>query len=140
MQHQHISYQEPVEKMGICASLSKEDVEESPVKPTSQKSVKSSDVVVQIVEDPYTKYGGSYTGDPKDTAAFKYVTFGAMPKFTPGHKSAMAKYLTPEIFEKLKDIKSSKGYSLSNAIMTGMFRNSQTLLMLLCPPDPYTLQ
>jgi hypothetical protein len=32
----------------------------------------------------------------------------------------MAKYLTPEVFEKLKDVKSPKGYSLSNAIMTGV--------------------
>jgi creatine kinase len=32
----------------------------------------------------------------------------------------MAKFLTAEIFEKLKDVKSSKGYSLSNTIMTGV--------------------
>ena len=32
----------------------------------------------------------------------------------------MAKTLTPELFEKLKDVKSSKGYTLSNAIQTGV--------------------
>jgi creatine kinase len=31
----------------------------------------------------------------------------------------MSKVLTPELFEKLKDVKSDKGYTLSNAIMTG---------------------
>ena len=32
----------------------------------------------------------------------------------------MAKTLTAELFAKLKDVKSSKGYSLSNAIQTGV--------------------
>lgn len=71
-------------------------------------------------EDPYLKYGGSYKGDPKDSKDFKYVTFDEMPKFGPEHKSLMSKVLTAELFEKLKDVKSSKGYSLSNAIMTGV--------------------
>lgn len=71
-------------------------------------------------EDPYLKFGGSYEGDPKDSADFKYVTWTELPKFTPAHRSLMAKHLTPELFEKLKDVKSSKGYTLSNAIMTGV--------------------
>eukprot|EP00286_Rhodomonas_abbreviata_P005851 CAMPEP_0181323514 /NCGR_PEP_ID=MMETSP1101-20121128/19834_1 /TAXON_ID=46948 /ORGANISM="Rhodomonas abbreviata, Strain Caron Lab Isolate" /LENGTH=206 /DNA_ID=CAMNT_0023431563 /DNA_START=83 /DNA_END=700 /DNA_ORIENTATION=+ len=70
--------------------------------------------------DPYLKYGGTYAGDAKDNADFKYVTFDTLPAFTPEHKSLMAKFLTPELFEKLKDVKSSKGYTLSNAIMTGV--------------------
>ena len=32
----------------------------------------------------------------------------------------MAKTLTPELFEKLKDLKSKKKYTLSNAIQTGV--------------------
>mmetsp|Transcript_2257 Transcript_2257/g.3465 ORF Transcript_2257/g.3465 Transcript_2257/m.3465 type:complete len:449 (-) Transcript_2257:213-1559(-) len=72
------------------------------------------------VQDPYLAYGGSYAGDPKDTADFKYVTFESVPNFTEAHKSAMSKHLTPELFEKLKDVKSSKGYTLSNVIMTGV--------------------
>lgn len=107
--------------MGLC--LSKEDVERSPVKAVKPKSEEvkdtNGDVLIEIVEDPFLKYGGSYAGDPKDTADFKYVKFTEVPKLTPAHKSAMAKYLTPELFEKLKAVESSKGYTLSNAIMTG---------------------
>lgn len=77
-------------------------------------------VALEKVEDPYLKYGGSYAGDIKDTGDFKYVSFNEPPKFTPQHKSLMAKFLTADLFEKLKGVKSSKGYSLSNAIMTGV--------------------
>ena len=71
-------------------------------------------------EVTYLKYGGSYAGDIKDTKDFKYVNFDQPPAFTPAHKSLMAKTLTPELFQKLKRVKSSKGYTLSNAIMTGV--------------------
>lgn len=77
-------------------------------------------VALEKFEDPYLKYGGSYAGDIKDTGDFKYVSFNEPPKFTAQHKSLMAKFLTADLFEKLKDVKSSKGYSLSNAIMTGV--------------------
>mmetsp|Transcript_27447 Transcript_27447/g.62223 ORF Transcript_27447/g.62223 Transcript_27447/m.62223 type:complete len:444 (+) Transcript_27447:74-1405(+) len=70
--------------------------------------------------DPYLKYGGAYKGDLKDTPDFHYVTFEDAPKFGPEHKSLMAKTLTPELFERLKGVMSSKGYTLSNAIMTGV--------------------
>jgi creatine kinase len=72
------------------------------------------------IEDPYLKYGGSYAGDIKDTPDFKYVTYTTLPTFTEKHRSLMTKVLTPELFERLKDVKSSKGYTLSNAIMTGV--------------------
>lgn len=65
-------------------------------------------------------YGGAYLGDPKDAADFKYITFTEIPAFAPAHKSLMAKIVTPELFAKLKDVKSSKGYTFSNAIMTGV--------------------
>ena len=52
------------------------------------------------------------------TEDFKYVTFAELPRFTPTHKSAMSRYLTQELFDKLKDVKSSKNYTLSNVIMT----------------------
>jgi creatine kinase len=72
------------------------------------------------VEDPYLKYGGAYDeADAKNSNDFKYVKFDEVPKFTENHKSIMSKTLTPELFEKLKDVKSSKGYTLSNVIMTG---------------------
>ena len=34
----------------------------------------------------------------------------------PGHKSLMRKIMTPELFERYKNVKSSKGFSFSNAI------------------------
>ena len=58
-------------------------------------------------------------GDAKDTEEFKYFTLSEAPKFTDAHRSAMKKHLTPELYEKLKDVKSSKGYTLSNAVQTG---------------------
>mmetsp|Transcript_21644 Transcript_21644/g.21790 ORF Transcript_21644/g.21790 Transcript_21644/m.21790 type:complete len:448 (-) Transcript_21644:116-1459(-) len=73
------------------------------------------------INDPYLKYGGAYNNeDPKNTKDFVYVKWTEKPNFGPEHKSAMAKHLTPELFEKLKDVQSSKGYSLSNVIMTGV--------------------
>jgi len=60
--------------------------------------------------------------DSKDTEEFRYITFTEVPPFTDGHKSLMRKTLTPELFEKLKDVKSSKGYSLSNGIQAGVLR------------------
>ena len=76
------------------------------------------------------KFGGKYLGDPKDSSDFKYVTFEELPnvsnsfsmialsvlivknivlQFSAGlHKSLMAKTLTPELFDKLKGLKTSK--------------------------------
>mmetsp|Transcript_10967 Transcript_10967/g.15138 ORF Transcript_10967/g.15138 Transcript_10967/m.15138 type:complete len:433 (+) Transcript_10967:96-1394(+) len=70
--------------------------------------------------DPYLKYGGSYSGDIKDTASFKYVSYDSMPVFGSDHKSLMSKHLTKELFYNLNNKKTSKGYTLSNAIMTGV--------------------
>jgi creatine kinase len=70
--------------------------------------------------DPYLKYGGAYKGDSKDSTDFHYVTFEDLPNFGPEHKSLMSKVLTKELFDALKDKKSSKGYTLSNAIQTGV--------------------
>lgn len=73
--------------------------------------------------DPYLAYGGAYEGDPKDAADFKYVTWSEQPAFVEGkHKSAMYETFKndPTLFDKLKGLKSSKGYTLSNAIMTGV--------------------
>jgi hypothetical protein len=71
-------------------------------------------------EKHYIQYGGSYAGDIKDTPEFRYIEYKEYPKFGIEHKSLMAKHLTPELFEKLKDLKTSKGYTLSNVIMTGV--------------------
>ena len=81
--------------------------------------------VVEAVAAPrgnpeYLRYGGAFLGDPKDTADFQYVTFSSFPALTPEHKSLMAATLTPELFNKLKDVRSSKGYTFSNAIQAGV--------------------
>eukprot|EP01031_Cornospumella_fuschlensis_P004927 gene4927-6165_t len=114
--------------MGNGASvISREDVAHMPQYTilggdAKYEEVKNEDGTIDLtkIEDPYLKYGGAYLGDVKDTPDFKYLTFSELPKFTPQHKSLMSKVLTPELFEKLKDVKSSKGYTLSNVIMTGV--------------------
>jgi len=69
------------------------------------------------------KKGGSefeVAGDVKDEAGvFNYINFTKKPEFGADNKSAMAKAVTQETWDKLKDVKSSKGYTLSNAIQTG---------------------
>jgi creatine kinase len=84
------------------------------------KEADEDKVALNKVEDPYLLYGGHYAGDIKDTKDFKYVTFDQVPAFTPAHKSLMRKVLSPAVFDKLKDLKTSKGYTLSNAVMTGV--------------------
>lgn len=113
--------------MGAGGSVSAGDVDKLPQYAIAGGQVKFDElkdadgkVDLSKVEDPYLQYGGSYAGDSKDSADFKYVTFTELPAFTDKHKSAMAKHLTAELFDKLKDVKSSKGYTLSNAIMTGV--------------------
>jgi creatine kinase len=59
-------------------------------------------------------------GDVKDTADFKYENYTQLPAFTPAHKSLMSKVVTMDKFEALKGLKTSKGYTLSNAIQTGV--------------------
>jgi hypothetical protein len=60
--------------------------------------------------------------DAKDTDEFRYLAFNELPPFTDGHKSLMRKTMTKELFEKLKDKKSSKGYTLSNGMQAGVLR------------------
>ena len=60
--------------------------------------------------------------DTKDTEEFKYLTFTELPPFTEGHKSLMRKTMTQELFDKLKDVKSSKGYTLCNGMQAGVLR------------------
>lgn len=113
--------------MGAAASVSQEEVNKFPqykILGGDEAFEKLKDeggkVSADKYQDPYLKYGGAYVGDAKDTPDFRYVTFDSVPTFGPEHKSLMAKTLTPELFEKLKDVKSSKGYTLSNVIMTGV--------------------
>lgn len=113
--------------MGAGASVSQDEVSALPQYHILGGDAKFAElkeddgkVPLSKFEDPYLKYGGEYRGDVKDSKDFKYLTFDTVPKFSPAHRSLMSKVLTPELFEKLKDVKSSKGYTLSNAIMTGV--------------------
>ena len=60
--------------------------------------------------------------DKKDSSDFKYVSYSEFPPFTPYHRSLMAKTLQQDrsLWDKLKDRKTSKGYTFSNAIQTGV--------------------
>lgn len=114
--------------MGGAASISQDEVKQLPQYTIAGGDEKWSEIKgedgnlsLPYAEDPYLKYGGRYSdSDPKNTPDFKYLEFDALPTFSENHKSAMSRHLTQEVFDKLKDVKSSKGYSLSNAIMTGV--------------------
>jgi creatine kinase len=115
--------------MGAGASVSLEQVKETPqfriLKLNDEKfnaldKDEHGKVPLASLHDPYLKYGGEYCGDVKDTKDFHYVTFHTLPHFGPEHKSLMSKYLTQDLFDKLKDEKTAKGYSLSNVIQTGV--------------------
>ena len=53
-----------------------------------------------------------------------YVLYVLCMKWTrcAGHKSLMRKIMTPEMFAKYKDVKSSKGFTFSNAIQVTQAR------------------
>jgi creatine kinase len=85
-----------------------------------QKLQINGEIKLDEIQDPYLQYGGQYLGDRKDTKDFKYVIFNEIPKFSTKHKSLMSKILTEDLFNKLKDKVSNKGYTLSNVIMTGV--------------------
>jgi creatine kinase len=68
----------------------------------------------------YLQYGGTFSNDLKNTNEFKYMVWSELPNFEAKHKSLMKKYLTQELFEKMKNLHTSKGFTLSNVIMTGV--------------------
>lgn len=74
----------------------------------------------ESADDPWLTWGSEDAENPNNRDDFKYRTYSEVPAFTDKHKSLMAKHLTPEIFTALKDLKTSKGYTLSHAIQTGV--------------------
>lgn len=52
--------------------------------------------------------------------ANKTSQYNNYPVLTPKHRSLMAKHLTPEMYERLKNRRTSSGYSLDQAIQTGI--------------------
>ena len=92
-------------------------------------SFESIAVDIRVVRPPFVAdaacptdagFGGVSKGDVKDTSDFKYLTYDTLPAFTDKHKSLMSKLLTQDLFDKLKSKKTSKGYTLSNSIQTGV--------------------
>jgi len=67
-----------------------------------------------IIDCPKTTNPASSGIDVKPSSEDNY------PVFTTKHRSLMAKYLTKELYNKLKGVKSSKGYGLDDAIQTGI--------------------
>lgn len=113
--------------MGAGASVTKEQVEKYPQyailkgHETFDGLAENGNLDLAKVQDPYLLYGGRYNPDDiKNTDDFTYLVFDECPRFSDKHKSAMSKHLTPELFEKLKNVTSDKGYTLSNAIATGV--------------------
>mmetsp|Transcript_23543 Transcript_23543/g.21418 ORF Transcript_23543/g.21418 Transcript_23543/m.21418 type:complete len:1061 (-) Transcript_23543:928-4110(-) len=89
--------------------------------------------------DPNLQFGGIYTVDEKNTDDFTYIYFDEYPKFTAEHRALLTKYLTPELFERLKDVKTSKGYSLSNVIQTGVLTPELSLGITAGDADSYEI-
>ena len=114
--------------MGAGASVSQEEVRDLPQykiaggdEKWNEMKGEDGNLTLPYPNDPYLLYGGFYNpDDPKNTKDFMYLQFETVPNFSEKHRSAMSRHLTPELFEKLKDVKSSKGYTLSNVIMTGV--------------------
>ena len=61
------------------------------------------------------------------------------PKFTQEHKSLMAKYLTKEVFEELKDVKTSNGFTLEKAIKSGIDNPDSGIGVYAGDTESYTL-
>jgi creatine kinase len=74
----------------------------------------------KLGKNPDKDFGGVAGGDPKDSDDFAYLTYSTLPKFEEAHKSLMAKTLDQALFDKLKDVKSDTGFTLSNCIQTGV--------------------
>ena len=60
--------------------------------------------------------------DEKNEGDFRFVDFEDFPTFSKEHNSLMRKILcsSPELFQKLKNIKSNKGFTFSNVIQCGI--------------------
>merc|ERR1711865_1008843 len=65
-------------------------------------------------------FGGVDNNDPKSSDNFAFLHYATLPKFGEKHKSLMSKTLTQELFDKLMDAKTPGGFTLSNAIQTGV--------------------
>jgi len=78
-----------------------------------------------LEEGWWMTYGSVDFGNANNTEDHLYRSYNDLPPMVHTdaggkHRSLMTKYLTPELFEKLKNKKTKKGYTLSHAIQTGV--------------------
>lgn len=76
-------------------------------------------LALEKIHDPYLAYGGHYAESKKEED-FVYVEFDTIPHFSFDHTSVLSKILTTDMFERYKSLRTSKGYSFSNAIQAGV--------------------
>ncbi len=60
------------------------------------------------------------------------------PQFTKEYKSLMAKYLTKEVFEKLKDLKTANGFTLEKVIKSGIDNPDSSIGVYAGDEESYT--
>ena len=97
----------------LASGATAEDIEKSLSEPAPEAAKPKAG------KNPEWDSGGEASGDPKDSDDFAYLTYPSCPKFTPKHRSLMAKHCTEEMFAKLKDVTTDTGYTFHNAIQTG---------------------
>jgi creatine kinase len=59
-------------------------------------------------------------GDAKDSEDFAYLSYRRLPAWTAEHRSLLSQLLTPALFARLRGRRTASGYTLSNAIQTGV--------------------
>jgi protein-arginine kinase len=131
--------------MGAAASITKNEAESYPQYQILGGSARFAElkdeegnISLDKIEDPYLKYGGCYTDDKKNTIGFKYVAFADFPSLTSEHKSVLATVLTKEVFDELKDVKTSKDITLSNIIQGGVIVPSTKIGLSVGDEESYT--
>lgn len=88
--------------------------------------MKSSTTRLLALQGQIASHATAAATDPKDTSDFTYVDYSRSatggPVFTADHKSLMARTLQGEegLWDKMKGLRTAKGYTFSNAIQTGV--------------------
>jgi len=70
----------------------------------------------------------------------KTVSLQKKPVFPEGCKSLLCKYLTDDIWEKLKDVKDKHGFTLAELINSGVVNPNSSIGVYAGSPDTYVRQ
>lgn len=135
--------------MGAAASVSHDDVLHYPQYKilggeAKFNELKGEDDKLDLskINDPFLAYGGVYLSidsEPKHSHDFKFVHFDEFPNFTPQHTSLLTSILTPSIFNKLKEKKTSNNVTLSNVILSGIINPSTPIGVAAGDEESYTV-